>query len=187
MVFNAQGKISYIFLQTFLKPDKLFSIIPCLHNFSYFICSWLSIFLVLNFQDWLEELWSFSDVGLFFMYEKLQSDLFQISNFFYWYGLQWLLPLDFQIIHTRFYPHCCFWYYVHSLTVQIICCHFPYCYITKLSSRLIIFINALDRFLSLKETRIMVSGLLCKINSFWSCWLNSTMMIEYWTVDLEPL
>ena len=62
MVFNAQGKISYIFLQTFLKPDKFFSIIPCLHSFSYFICSWLSIFRVLNFQDWLEELGSFSDV-----------------------------------------------------------------------------------------------------------------------------
>ena len=87
----------------------------------------------------------------------------------------------------RFYPHCCFWYYVHSLTVQIICCHSPYCYITELSSRLIIFINALDRFLSLQEPRIMVSGLLFKINSFWSCWLNSMLMIEYWRVDLEPL
>ena len=42
----------------------------------------------------------------------------------------------------------------------------PYCYITKLSSRLIIFINSFDRFLSLKETRIMVGGLLCKSNSF---------------------
>ena len=143
--------------------------------------------LVLNFQDWPEELGSFSGVGLFFMYGKLQYDLFQISNFFYWYGLQWLLPLNFQIIHIEVLP---------SLLFLILCTFInrannmlplPLLLYHWLSSRLIIFINALDRFLSLKETWIMVSGLLCKINSFWSCWLNSTLMIEYWRVDLEPL
>ena len=61
------------------------------------------------------------------------------------------------------------------------------CYITELSSRLIIFINALDWFLSLKGTRIMVGGLLCKSNYFRSYWSNSTLMIEYWRVDLEQL
>ena len=80
--------------------------------YSWLFCSWLSILWVLNFQDWLKEFGSFSDVGQFLMYEKFQSDLFQVWIFFDWYGLQWLLSVDFQIIHTKV---------LHSLLFLMLC------------------------------------------------------------------